>query len=419
MIRRILLFVVAVSLVEGLSAQMTLQEYRALVRDYSHTLRRAAAVVDGAEADMRVAKKGALPSLDMSHSATYDFRNLEEERRVDWAVRADLVQPIFYGGRVQALKEQTSMLWSAALSEEQSVDLDVTYSADVAYWSLSRAEIYCRAIERYRAIVASLGEVVSQRFLEGYISKSDLLQVESRLSDAEYQLSQAKQQRQQARHNFNLLCGNEPTCEVVLSQSILDSMAIPERERVEEIVALHPQYVAMVAEREAARWGVKVVRADYLPQIGVGVYGLWYPDSPNVKGVGSRLDGGVMISMSTPIFHFGERREAVRAARSRLHSAEIMVEDLVDEITLNESNGWTNLLSTQERVEAIRRNLAIAAENLEISTYAYSEGLGTILDVLQAQLSWLQIYSNAIAAQYDYAVAVAAYKYIVGVIEEK
>ncbi|MBO7199150.1 MAG: TolC family protein, partial [Alistipes sp.] len=52
-------------------------------------------------------------------------------------------------------------------------------------------------------------------------------------------------------------------------------------------------------------------------------------------------------------------------------------------------------------------------ENLVISTYSYREGLSTVLDVLQAQISWLQAYSNAIAAQYDYAVAIAAYEYVV------
>ena len=66
------------------------------------------------------------------------------------------------------------------------------------------------------------------------------------------------------------------------------------------------------------------------------------------------------------------------------------------------------------RVRAVQRSLDIALENLEMSTYSYSEGMATILDVLQAQISWLQIYSNAISAQYDYAVAVAAYSYVVG-----
>lgn len=64
------------------------------------------------------------------------------------------------------------------------------------------------------------------------------------------------------------------------------------------------------------------------------------------------------------------------------------------------------------QVEASLRSLRIAGENLSISTYSYGEGVATVLDVLQAQLSWLQLYTNAITAQYNYAVAVSAYERI-------
>ena len=120
-----------------------------------------------------------------------------------------------------------------------------------------------------------------------------------------------------------------------------------------------------------------------------------------------------MLSLSAPLFHFGKRREALRSARSEFVRAELSVADVVDNITLNESDAWTNMVATRERVDAVRRNLDLAAENLEISTYSYNEGLATILDVLQAQISWLQNYQNAIAALYDYALAVSAYRYVV------
>jgi outer membrane protein TolC len=395
-------------------AQITLQQYRSSVIDYSHTLRRAEATTEGAEADMQLARKEMLPSLGVSSEANYDLRVGDKARAVSWSMRADVVQPIFYGGVIHATKERAEMLWNEALSREQSAMLDVIYDADVAYWTLSRAEIYYRAIEDYRSIVASLRDVAAHRFEEGYTSKSDLLQVESRLSDAEYQLSRAKQQWMQALHNFNVMRGGDPTDVISLAESILDTMYLPEREDVAEVVLSHPDYVAAIASREASRWAVKVARAAYLPNVGAGIYGLWYPKTPNVRGAGTRLDGGVTLTMTTPIYHFGERRQAMRSARSNLRRAELLAEDIADEIVLNESNGWTNLVSTLERVEAVRHNLNLATENLEISTYAYGEGLGTILDVLQAQLSWLQIYNNAIAAQYDYALAIAAYQYIIG-----
>lgn len=411
---RLILTLLFVAISYTTQAQITLQQYRSSVIDYSHTLRRAEATTEGAEADMQLARKEMLPSLGVSSEANYDLRVGDKARAVSWSMRADVVQPIFYGGVIHATKERAEMLWNEALSREQSAMLDVIYDADVAYWTLSRAEIYYRAIEDYRTIVASLRDVAAHRFEEGYTSKSDLLQVESRLSDAEYQLSRAKQQWMQALHNFNVMRGGDPTDVISLAESILDTMYLPEREDVVEVVLSHPDYVAAIASREASRWAVKVARAAYLPNVGAGIYGLWYPKTPNVRGAGTRLDGGVTLTMTTPIYHFGERRQAMRSARSNLRRAELLAEDIADEIVLNESNGWTNLVSTLERVEAVRHNLNLATENLEISTYAYGEGLGTILDVLQAQLSWLQIYNNAIAAQYDYALAIAAYQYIIG-----
>ena len=281
-----------------------------------------------------------------------------------------------------------------------------------AYWALSRAEIYARAMSNYLAIVSSLRDVVARRFDEGYTSKSDLLQVESRLSDAEYLLSSADEQRLVALHNFNILRGYDPMTDVRLAQSILDSMYMPQRAMLSDILARHPEYGITLGERDYARWGVRATWAEFLPSINLGVYGLWQPNSPNVKGAGTRIDGGVALTFHTPIFHFGERKQALRSARSAQRVAELAIADAADRISLEESNGWTNLQSTRARVDATRRNLELAKENLDISTYSYHEGLATILDVLQAQLSWLQIYENAIAAHYDYALAIAAYRRI-------
>ena len=79
---------------------------------------------------------------------------------------------------------------------------------------------------------------------------------------------------------------------------------------------------------------------------------------------------------------------------------------------LEEQDAWTNILHTLSRVETSARSLEIARENLEISTYAYNEGESSILDVMQAQISWLQTYKNYLAAHLDYALAVAQYSYV-------
>ena len=393
-------------------AQLSLRDYAAAVAGYSHTLAASEAVVEGSDADLRRARKGYLPSLDMDREMNYSFRKRVEERRLGWAMRADIAQPIFDGGSIRAAVRQAEARSVVARERLDATILDEEYRAVAAYWALSRAEIYARAMSNYLAIVSSLRDVVARRFDEGYTSKSDLLQVESRLSDAEYLLSSADEQRLVALHNFNILRGYDPMTDVRLAQSILDSMYMPQRAMLSDILARHPEYGITLGERDYARWGVRATWAEFLPSINLGVYGLWQPNSPNVKGAGTRIDGGVALTFHTPIFHFGERKQALRSARSAQRVAELAIADAADRISLEESNGWTNLQSTRARVDATRRNLELAKENLDISTYSYHEGLATILDVLQAQLSWLQIYENAIAAHYDYALAIAAYRRI-------
>lgn len=396
-------------------AQVDVEQYLQSVMDYSHTLAAATAATEGADADLRRARKGYLPSLDMDRDASFSFRKDGNQRRLSWTMRADISQPIFDGGSVRARAKQAEARYGVVESRERGAMLDVEYEAVAAYWRLSRADIYLRAMATYRDIVLSLSDVVRRRYDEGYTSKSDLLQVESRLSDAEYLYSSAEQQRLVALHAFNVLRGEAPTLDVTLRESILDTMYRPRREVFEDVVERHPDYAASLSESAYARWGVRATWAEFLPSINLGVFGIWQPNMPNVKGAGTRLDGGVALSFRTPIFHFGERRVALRSARSAQRIAALGVEDVVDRISLEESDGWTNILSTEARVEAARRNLELARENLDISTYSYHEGLATILDVLQAQLSWLQIYENAIAAHYDYALAIAAYRRITAV----
>ena len=233
--------------------------------------------------------------------------------------------------------------------------------------------------------------------------------MESRLSDAKYQLSLAEQRWRIALNNFNVLRGMTPDSSVELLWSILDDYTMPQRAVLTDVVEHHPDYRGSVANRESALLDISLRRAKYLPSLNLGVFGLWQPK----VGSGTMLNGGVALSLSTPIFHFGERRKAIRSAESIYRSAELAVDNVVDRIILDESNGWTNLQSTHMRVNSSIQNLEIAKENLDISTYSYREGLATILDVLQAQLSWLQIFQNTISAQYDYAMAISAYRYIV------
>jgi outer membrane protein TolC len=243
------------------------------------------------------------------------------------------------------------------------------------------------------------------------VAKSDLLQVQTRLSEAEYSLLEMANDYGVALHRFNNLRGVIDPSDVVLKNSIIDSLALPVRMSVRDIFERRPDMRAAMLAIGSAEQGVNVVRSQYNPRLTAGVSGSWQTYSPNSSGK-TYLDGALVVGLNVPIFHWGERRSAVAVAKADVARAENGVEQLMRDVAQQEADGWSAMMSSYSQIQSSLQNLQLAGENLTISTYSYQEGRATVLDVLQAQISWLQLYTNAITARFNYAVAVAEYQRI-------
>ncbi len=391
-----------------LAAQTTLDDYRAAVAGYSRLLRMAAAASDEAAERMGQARTGYLPQLSLDGSFTAMFRHYDGQKQWTFGVLPQIVQTLYGGGAVRAAYRQAELGYDIALCEEEFTRYDVRYAADYAYWNLSSLSVFAAAMREYVGIIRSLKEVVDRRFAEGYIAKGDVLMIDARLSEAQYELVKAEQNLSVALHNFNILRGMPVDTEVRLAQTIRDSIPMPQRAPLDSTLLQRPDYAAASLRAEQAAAGVDAARAPFNPQVSLGVGGSWQPYTPNRTGE-TTLDGSAFLKVSVPIFHWGERRRAVGAARAVQLRSEWSAAQLRDDIVREETNGWTAVVNTNAQVSSTEESLRIAGENLEISTYSYVEGLATILDVLQAQLSWIQLYSNSIQAHYNYADAVSAY----------
>lgn len=411
---KVLLIIATLLCVASTSAQTTIEEYTAQVIEYNIPLQQASLAIEAAEADLRRLNKGQLPAILFNRSATLNLRHSTTERRVGWGTSLEAQQLIYGGGSVRAAIKSGRCELELKQLEEQMRHRDVVLSAQQAYWQLSHATEYRLSIEEYVGIIAQLREVIEHRYEEGYSPKGDLLQIEARLSDAEYLQSEAEQAYLISLHNYNSLCGNRLDRATTLEESILDNIALPERDTREELCESHPEWQMATLRSEIARWAVRSTNAPFLPEIRLNIFGNMQPLTLDKRSSKISFGGGATLDFRTPIFHFGERRVAVAAAESRQLISEVELEAIEDRILLEEQDAWTNILHTLSRVETSARSLEIARENLEISTYAYNEGRTTIVDVMQAQISWLQSYRNMLTAHYDYAIAIAEYRWIVG-----
>ncbi len=395
-------------------AQISLEDYRQAVLDYSYTLSMAESDSAYAIELYNQHKTLYLPSLTLSGDFSQAIRSGDSGNGWSVALTPQISQTIYKGGAVRAEVQKSLAQMEVALLDEQYDVLDVTYRADYAYYYLQAMASYRAVVEEYISIIRSLKDVVDLRFAEGYISKSDVVMIDTRLSEAEYEYLSMEQNYTVAAQSFNTLRGAPIDQSVELTLINADSVQMPRRATLDELLTSRPDYLASRLNISIAQSGVQLARSMYNPQITMGITGTFVPNSALVSGA-DELTGALFVKLSASLFHFGERRKAVGAAQTRVDYYDYTSLQLEDAIRQEESSTWAKIVDSRAQMLSAERSLEIATENLDISTFAYSEGLSTILDVLQAQISWLQLYTNSISSEMNYLVATSAYNRIMGV----
>ncbi len=152
-------------------------------------------------------------------------------------------------------------------------------------------------------------------------------------------------------------------------------------------------------QTEMARHQVSLARSELMPQIGIqGSYGYLHGLKINGK---TELDGGsfnVLLNVSIPVFHFGERANKVRAAKAKLAQAELDHQHLNEKMQLELAQAIDNLDEAKLEVTLAERSLAQADENRRLSGKQYEAGMETLSDYLEAQTLWQQAYATKVDA---------------------
>lgn len=214
---------------------------------------------------------------------------------------------------MRAAYRQAELGYDIALCDEEFTRLDVRYTAEYTYWNLSAMALYAASMRQYVSIIRSLKEVVDRRFAEGYIAKGDVLMIDTRLGEAQYELISAERNYTVALHNFNILRGADPALGVTLAQGIRDSLPQPVRVPAAEAAAFRPDYAAAQLRSDRGRSRHPCGPCGLQSAAERRHRGIVQPYYPNRTGA-TTVDGSAFVKLSLPIFHWGERRRATGVA---------------------------------------------------------------------------------------------------------
>jgi outer membrane protein TolC len=163
-------------------------------------------------------------------------------------------------------------------------------------------------------------------------------------------------------------------------------------------LASHPEVAAARAEVERASAGVRLAKADYLPDISVFAR---YSYQNNVPFL-ARNFGTFGAQLTYDLFDGGRRRADVRESDSKLAEAKENLARVTDNVDVRVETALNRLDRTKEMVNVSEQVLALRTESRRVSAQqlARGEALQSQADAAVAQ----ELDANAllVASQLDY-----------------
>lgn len=404
---------------------LTVADYKEKVLGYSRQIKQSSEERIAMQHAIKAAKTAFFPAVDFSGNYQYRINKYEmnmmdgvpgiEMDHNTYSLGATVSQPIYAGGQIYNNYKAAQIQGEIATQAEELTTDNIVYAADMNYWSVAARKGMYKVMSQYVDIVQELANVLTIRFQDGQISKTDLLQVQSRLKEAELNKSSAYKDYQISMQNLNVLMGVPPMEAVEIADSITVNLPLPLQIGESAVLDNRPDFTISKLNIEYQMRQINLSKAKYNPTLAVGFQGTWGTPMLNVKNSDLLWTPAVFASLKIPLFRWGARFKEVNSQKAILRSKEYAMDNARDQISQEVANAWTSLTENNKQISVAEDACKIAEENLDLNTFSYNEGKLPILDVLSAQLSWIQSYSSLIQTWYQQKASLSQYNKAVGI----
>jgi outer membrane protein TolC len=186
---------------------------------------------------------------------------------------------------------------------------------------------------------------------------------------------------------------------------------------VAEALRQRPEYKQARLRSDAAEATVRQNFRDFFPGLfGVGSVGAGRTENDfqgqggsSAPGVFTRVDRDwqVGLELRWNIFDGGNKIARYREAKALLEASQAGVRDTELQIWQQVEQAHVNVVEAEERIGAAQKAVESAQENFRLSQGRFDAGVGTIIELTDAQLALTQAQATEAQALSDYRIAIA------------
>ncbi len=241
----------------------------------------------------------------------------------------------------------------------------------------------------------------------GMVSYADLLKSKVEVKSAESDLLSASNDLSLARIELENLLGLKKKVKCQLDSRIEFSLPLASlEESLSEALSKRPEIKGEEEEEMQAEYAYQLAKKDYLPSLSLkGDYDYYL--NREFSGYSDTSDWTVYLAVEIPIFDAGIRRSRLKQAKLDKEKLNFSKEELIRDITGEVSTAFFNLQNLEKLIGAQEEEVTAATESLRLASGRYKEGVGSILEVIDAQMDLVSAETEKVNTFFEYQLAKA------------
>ncbi len=297
---------------------------------------------------------------------------------------------------------------------EESVTLDVRK----AFYLVLLAQKLVEANRQGLDVVRANFESVQSQYRHGVAAEFDMLRAEVQLANTEPLVVSAENNLALAVNNLKTLL-SIPLDQEVLIEGDLSIQEMP-REAMDEArkaaLTANPSMIQLSLQETLLEQNISIENANFWPILSlVGSYQWQTQDNTfRFRNYNWAQLFSLGVQLSYPLFDgfkTSSRVEQASVDREMLHYVRLKTEE---GLKLRIQSAELKMAEARERIAGQEKNIDQARKAVGIAQTRYKNGVGTQLELLDAQVAMTRAQTNYAQASYDYLVAAAEWKFAVG-----
>lgn len=326
----------------------------------------------------------------------------------NYVMKLSAAQPVFTGFKLENLEESAELAAKAVQSDYDKDKNELIAMIKTQYWGFVKAQQFVRvAKENVEMLKAHLRDVEIMN-KAGMTQVNDVLKVQVQVTEAEYRLLEANNQKQLAMMGLNNALRLPLTTILETSENPSQSMIEkPLESMLTEAIEYRPDVKAADFRVKAGQSQVKVAEASWYPQ--VSVFAEYNYNNPNMRIVPARsqFDGtwaaGIQLSMD--VWNWGLNSSQTQQAEAQLAQAVDASMLTKESIQIEVMQAYTLMKQAADKIPVTDMSIKQAEEQVRTINLRFKNGNAIMTDVLDAEMALLMAKMNKVQAIIDLEIA--------------